>query len=376
MRVLVIAVVPSHFLPMVPIAWALRAAGHEVLVAGKADITSTARAAGLCTAEVTEADPELEARRRAGSSNVRSGHTGPPSWDALADNWRARAGNVIDSHLAAARTFRPDVVLSDPIEFCGLLVAAALGIPCVTHRWGPEELTSQALPHALDALAGLSERIGAGDALAGPAMILDPCPPSLQAPGASPATPVRFVPFNGTGSLPRWDGPPRRRICLSLGMFGFSVLAGDGGTTVLESLAARLAGRRDLDVVLPVPAAHAERLRELPAPVRVVGQVPLSSFLGDCELVVHHGGSGTALTAASFGLPQLLLPQEHPALASCAERLFDRGVAREAGEDLGATIDEVLADGLCAENARSLRDELTALPSPADIVPMLAALAA
>src|SRR5262249_30229195 len=38
---------PSHFFPMVPLAWALRAAGHEVRVASGPELAGTIRASGL-----------------------------------------------------------------------------------------------------------------------------------------------------------------------------------------------------------------------------------------------------------------------------------------------------------------------------------------
>jgi UDP:flavonoid glycosyltransferase YjiC (YdhE family) len=40
-----------------------------------------------------------------------------------------------------------------------------------------------------------------------------------------------------------------------------------------------------------------------------VQEVPLNLFLPSCDLLVHHGGSTTGLTAGWFGLPQLVLPQ-------------------------------------------------------------------
>ncbi|MDW6062592.1 hypothetical protein SAZ11_36845 [Streptomyces sp. FXJ1.4098] len=47
MRVLMMSTpVSSHFAPLVPLAWALRSAGHEVLVAGQPDVMGPARSAG------------------------------------------------------------------------------------------------------------------------------------------------------------------------------------------------------------------------------------------------------------------------------------------------------------------------------------------
>ena len=57
---------------------------------------------------------------------------------------------------------------------------------------------------------------------------------------------------------------------------------------VLEAL-----GGLDVEVVLAAGTADLTSLGELPANVRSVGYLPLSSFLGTCSAIVHHGGSGS-----------------------------------------------------------------------------------
>jgi UDP:flavonoid glycosyltransferase YjiC (YdhE family) len=48
MRVLILCTpVPTHFMPLVPMVWALRSAGHDVLVARRPDVMATVPAAGL-----------------------------------------------------------------------------------------------------------------------------------------------------------------------------------------------------------------------------------------------------------------------------------------------------------------------------------------
>ncbi|MDQ0779113.1 UDP:flavonoid glycosyltransferase YjiC (YdhE family) [Streptomyces aurantiacus] len=377
MRVLIVALVPSHLMSMVPVAWALRAAGHEVLVAGGAPVVERAAAAGLSGAAVSE-PPGRRVRRSAAPSGLAG--TGP-DWTLLQERWRQRVDGVLDEHLAVARDWRPDLLLVDPIEFSGLIVAAALRVPAVLHRWGPDRISSQSVPRAVEALAGVAARRGVEEGPALPSMVLDPCPPTLQCPEASASQPIRFVPFNGAGSPPGWAARPRtgRRLCVSFG----------GETSMLtrpvvwESLMRELAAVRDLEsVVTAVPRDAAG----LPAAVRVPGPVPLDLFLGGCDALLHHGGAGTALTGLAFGVPQLIVAQPNPSWAAVGERVAARGAGvvldpdvalrEESPSGLRVALEEVLSSPGHRSAAESLADEMSRLPAPSAVVPLLTELAA
>jgi len=63
---------PSHFFPLVPLAWALRAAGHEVRVASGPELAGTIRASGLPAVSVgTPVDFAGEFRARFGTLSAR-----------------------------------------------------------------------------------------------------------------------------------------------------------------------------------------------------------------------------------------------------------------------------------------------------------------
>ncbi|NED82142.1 glycosyl transferase, partial [Streptomyces sp. SID11233] len=65
----------------------------------------------------------------------------------------------------------------------------------------------------------------------------------------------------------------------------------------------------DTEIVVTLPARHREALGPVGADTRVVDPTPLNLFLGSCDLLVHHGGTGSSLTACAFGVPQVVLPQ-------------------------------------------------------------------
>jgi UDP:flavonoid glycosyltransferase YjiC (YdhE family) len=65
----------------------------------------------------------------------------------------------------------------------------------------------------------------------------------------------------------------------------------------------------DAEVVLALGDLDETELGTLPANVTAEHWLPLNQVLPGCDLVLHHAGSGTSLTAARFGVPQLVFPQ-------------------------------------------------------------------
>ncbi|MFI6277227.1 nucleotide disphospho-sugar-binding domain-containing protein [Streptomyces sp. NPDC050988] len=377
MRVLIVALVPSHLMAMVPVAWALRAAGHKILVAGGTPVVERAAAAGLSGAAVSE-PPGRRVQRSAAPSGLPGAG---PDWTLLQERWRQRVDGVLDEYLEVARAWRPDLVLVDPIEFSGLIVATALRVPAVVHRWGPDRISSQSIPRAVEALSDVAARRGIDEGPALPSMVLDPCPPSLQCPDAAASQPMRFVPFNGVGSPPDWATRPcgDRRLCISFG--GETPMLAQ--PAVWDALIRALTTVRDLEsVVTAVPKEAAA----LPASVRAPGAVPLDLFLDGCDALLHHGGAGTALTGLAFGVPQVILAQPNPSWAAVGERIMacgagvvldlDAALHDESPRSLSATVEEVLSSPRNRAAAESLADEIRRMPAPSAIVPLLTELAA
>jgi len=385
MRVLICgSPVASHLTPLLPQIWALRGAGHEVLLAGQPDLVPTAHGAGLSVALVGGEQREV-ARRRASRAaglvdpNATGGSRQEPPWDVLADRWRERVREVAGPLLEVARGWQPDLVLADPLEYASLLVGGVLGVPVVHHRWGVDSFSTRSFERVRTALAGICAEYGLPDGLPDPALIIDPCPPSLQDPDASPGRPQRFVPSNGAGIVPTWAAPgTARRICFSLGLRTIAL----EGAELPGRLLRAIGSLPDIEVVATVEPQYRDGLGELPATVRVVDPTPLSLFLPGCAAVVHHGGSGTGMTALGLGLPQLVVPQT-PWTAEHGERIAATGAgihlaASEEQHDpvaIAAAVARLLDDPGYAAAARKLAAESAAQPTPADLVPELVALA-
>nr|WP_275405321.1 nucleotide disphospho-sugar-binding domain-containing protein [Streptomyces sp. SID11385] len=259
-----------------------------------------------------------------------------------------------------------------------------LDVPVVVQRWGgPDSLSSEAISRAGTVLGDLCVEAGIG-ALPAPALTVDPCPPSLRSPAAGPASPMRFVPYNGAGALPAWSRgrDARRRVCVSFGLFGTQAavhgdefVRGGGLAGRYRTLAAALARRPDVETVFSVPQEVRGELGELPGPVRVAPWIPLDAALRAGDLVIHHGGIGTAMTACVRGAVQLLMPPPHPVFLDCATSLAARGVGRtldeteqEDAESLTRTVHEMLDSAAEEEQARELATEIAEQPSPAEVI--------
>ncbi|MEU4349638.1 nucleotide disphospho-sugar-binding domain-containing protein [Streptomyces sp. NPDC023838] len=387
MRVLIMATpVPSHFTPIVPLAWALRTAGHEVLVVGQPDIVAPALAAGLpafAIGDLYDAVEALTAKLPPGKRPNQAGRAQVSDQTpfTLAMPWLMHARYLMKEYLEFAADWRPDLVVSDPMEFSALLVGGVLGVPVVHHRWDIDPFADEVLGMARNLLGARFARHGLTGELPGPSLVLDSCPPSVRGADTAGATPVRYVPYNGAGTLPQWLAEPAhgRRVAVTLG----GLTASLNGVPLFRAVVDALEGIEDVETVVTLPAAHHGELGPVGPSTRVVEPVPLNLFLDTCELVVHHGGTGTALTVCAFGLPQLVLPQIGNE-SLWAARLRERGAALEltdpAAQDDPAAIRRavraLLEDPAHRSGAREVAEEMATLPAPAALVPELEALAA
>lgn len=364
----------GHLRVMVPTAWALRAAGHACAVAARPNLTLTTTGAGLIALEVGAAHDLLAGLRAA----LPPGTTVTQMWGTFADvavgaahEYAELASEVAGAVTAAARDWGADLVVHEPLEFAGPVAAAELGIPAVRHRWSADTFAG-----GFDAEA---RRVLAPEGLPPPAMIIDPGPPELHLADAPRGTPVRFVPYNGAAAAPAWTlAPPSRpRVCVSLGTECLAL----GGAPALRAVLRALDGRA-AEIVVAINGRDRDLVGPVPSGTRVVEMVPLHLFLGTCDVLVHHGGAGSALTAAALGVPQLVLPQlvdqfdigDRVAAAGAGHTVPDPAVQRDPAA-LGGLLDALLGDTTHAKAARALAAANRELPSPAELVPALTALA-
>jgi UDP:flavonoid glycosyltransferase YjiC (YdhE family) len=356
----------GHVFPLVPLAWALRAAGHEVLlatcgegmIAANAGIQVVDIAPGFSMRTMMEQrtadDPELLERLR------ETARQRDVSFAVVLFSPMNR--HLVDGVMRLAEDWRPDLVVHDQMGAIGVLAAARLGVPAVQQNFG--FVRTGAIREGLGrALVDLYEQYGVSGS-AERTVTLDVAPPSMVA--EPDGWSVRYVSYNGGGVLPQWlvNKPARPRVAITLGTV---VPLTDGLGPVQQIIEA--APQIDAEFVLALGDADTCGLGGLPPNVWSVGWVPLNAFLTTCTAIVHHGGSGTTMTALEAGVPQLLLPDG-------ADRFFNGDAVRDRGNGLSARpgeldaalLKQLLSDEQLRGAASEVRTELATLPTPTEVV--------
>ena len=368
----------GHVFPLVPLAWALRTAGHDVMV-GTTGAALKVAEAGLPVADVAPGFDMAEIRRKAMAEHpefierIRNTKITDPKqalWIfARLAKW------TLPGTVELADTWRPDLVVHSQLNAAGPLIAARLGVPAVEQGFGFAR--SAGMHEALrEELAEDFEQYQAAELpatrvaldVAPPSMITDPGPDL----GDLRSWPARYVPYNGGAVLPAWvlDKPERRRIAVTLG----TVAPQMNGLGSVERLVAA-AAEVDAEFILALGDADITGLGTLPDNVRSAGWVPLRALLANSDALVHHGGAGTTLTALDAGLPQLVLPDgadRHINAAAVGAR--GAGLVSTAADLDAALLDQLLNEDSLRRAADEVRAEIATLPSPTDLVPRLTTL--
>ncbi len=378
MRVICTAVPGSGlFLPTVPLAWALRAAGHEVLLLNNGPGARAAAGAGLPVVDpLPERDLWAEFMAFVGGARPAAGPK-PDERQAKGGSFGWFGEQLIDGMLPVARAFRPDLVLSTLEQGAGPLLAAELGVPLVEHgiriaTGGADEHSVRFRDFIAAHLEPTRERLGIGEP-AERAATIDMRPPSLGGTASDTQWLMRYVPYNESRVVPAWvtQPPDRPRICVTLG----SVLPALGGLGALRGILADLS-TMDVEVLLALGDIDLSDLGELPGNVRALGWMPLNALLPTCSAILHHAGSATVATPMVYGVPQVALPRfaDQPLNAKLVASSGVGLVIEEPAEARGA-LTKVLDDTTFTDHAARLRDEIAAQPSPATIATRLAELA-
>ncbi|MEU4160993.1 nucleotide disphospho-sugar-binding domain-containing protein [Actinoplanes sp. NPDC026670] len=364
MRVLVVAApLIGHVLPLVPLARALRDAGHEVLFATGAD---GLRVTGF---EVRDVAPGFRFGAVAALTAlrhpllVRDELAGTAGTRMVGHLFGAVNDRIVDRVERTARQWRPDRIVYEPLAAAGAVVAARLGVPGILHE---NSLYDGPALLAATRMRGRPE-------LAAPAVVIRIAPASVA--GRGTHLPMRFVPYTGPEPLPRssaeplpqkagprpeeLSGPPLRpRILVSRSTVP------QPGPDRMMSRVAEAARDVDADVVL-----IRSNVRRPPPGVRAVGWVPIPAALAAGAVIVHHGGAGTTLTALQAGVPQLIIrgagDRRHNAELVAAR---GAGLAADERDITPALLTRLITDPVLPAAAREVSAEIAAMPPPEHLV--------
>lgn len=314
----------GHTYPLIPLAVALRDAGHEVRFAAGENVHAPLAAAGLRPFRPADSFYEIYAE---------------------------------DLEPELAR-WRPDLVVHEWGVPGAAVAARRAGVSGVWHGFGrmiPEGIGLE-LPTRNAEAAGLPH--------------VDICPPSLQDKdflASEQRIELRPVPYSEPGQLATSD-TSAPLVYLTLGTaFGTPELL----TTAVAGLS-----RLGAHVVVAAGRVDPEQLGDVPDNVTVRTWVPQAELLPHVDLVVHHGGSGTTLGALAAGVPQLVLPQGADQFAN-ADALCAAGAALHIHpSDLSADAIAEKARNLLTHKkprdaARAVAAEIARMPSPDQVAHQL-----
>jgi UDP:flavonoid glycosyltransferase YjiC (YdhE family) len=354
----------GHFVPVVATAWAARAAGHDVLVAAAGPTVDACAHAGL---PAFDAAPGLDLHEL-----IRTHRHGSRIYAAASDQ-------MADVTVRVARDWRPDLVLSTPVQATGALVAGLLSVPLMRQGFGLS-MGRKMAGVVVDGVRATFERHGLRGPAPDPAAELDPCPATMaRRPPTTTTWSTRYIPYGGGGGLPGWLLEPpgdRPRIGVSVGTLVPYVVG-------LGSLAGVIDAAREMDaeLVLALGGADPGQLGALPPNVRAMSWLPLPSLVPTCAAFVHHGGAGTTMNALLEGVPQLVLPQISDGFAN-AEAVVRRGVGISGDADTAdaafvlVALRRLLEDGGIRRAVDEVRSEIACMPPPSELVTRFADLRA
>ncbi len=379
----------GHFFPMLPLAVALRSAGHDVAFATSAIFCPVVHQHGFPAFPVgldwTESD-----------WNTLPADEFPPPEASTEEFFAAVFVRLTGSHmlpdlLALARHWCPDLIVRETTEFSGALVAETLGLPhaavqvAAPSAYSPELLRQAAVPYnALRRQIGLAHDPDLRTLRT--ETVLAFAPPGLNDPKVPlVSSNVVWLRPDPTAELPAGPAPAWIQ---ALGRGGRRVVYATLGTVVnqvpVPFFRSVLDGLRDeeVDIVVTVgPNGDPDAFGPLPPNTRVERYVPQALLLGRCDVVVFHGGFGTLLGALQNGVPVVVVPfgADQPENArSCEARGFGRVLPPESLslEAVRGAVLGVLNDPAYRLAATSVRDEMRALPGPLEAVSLLEGLVA
>jgi UDP:flavonoid glycosyltransferase YjiC (YdhE family) len=285
----------------------------------------------------------------------------------------------------ACAEWSPHLVLRDPCEYASAVVAQQVGIPHAQVAISLAEAEAGSIAAAAPALEdhrrGLVQEIHHSP-------YLTRFPASLD-----PSLFPRTVRFRAHGTHDRtaledwWDGSDAPLVYATFGtvLGHMSVAAG------IYRMALAAVARLDVRVLVTVGHRFDRTtLEPMPANVHVEPWVEQADVLAEADLVVCHGGSGTAFGALAAGVPLVVTPLfadqfvNGRRVADCGAGLVveparrdDDGVRSVLGDGdaprIADAIDAVLGTASYGRNARRIAREMAAAPSVDEILDALLA---
>ncbi len=384
----------GHFHPLVPLAQALQANGHEVAFACPHSFRGVVEKSGFQSFSAgrnDDTDPEIQATLRGFQASSKPQFSTNFFLNVFVS---ANTRLIIPDLLEICREWSPALLVREETEFGAAIVAELLGLPhaCVQIGAG---LSAQFLQTMLlnqpEPVKAISEKLDTIRQSYGlepdpelkmlyPYLILSFMPGNYHYAGAEAGVEdsfqadrihLRSAIFDRSGAetLPDWfktleDKPT---VYITLGSEANKIPAIYPG--VLQTILAGLAAE-PLNLIVTVGREQDPlALGPQPANVHIEQYLPQSLVLERCDLMVMHGGTNTTQAAISFGLPVVVVPlfADQPYNAErCAALKLGQVIDPEdlTPRSIQRAVRAVLNDPQYRHNVEQLRAEYQALPGP------------
>jgi len=291
----------GHLQPLLPVLAAARRRGDETLVVAPPALREMVERSGhpfRAGGEPSEAEVAFIRERLPVAT---------PREASLLGNrdlfGRLAAAAMLPGMEETCAQWRPDLVLRDPCEYSSAVVAPQFGIPTAQVAISLAAAEAGSITAAAPALEphrpGLTEELRCSPYLTRFPGSLDPSPFPTTARFHEPGLMVREPLADW------WAGSDAPLVYLSFGtvLGHMSIAAG------VYRAALRAVDGLDIRVLLTVgPRFDRATLGRVPPNAHVEAWVDQAAALHQADLVVCHGGSGTAFAALAAGLPLVVIP--------------------------------------------------------------------
>ncbi len=356
----------GHLLPQVPLVHAAIEAGHAVAVMVSEELRTLVETQLPSSTTFLPAGPmpmvlaSVAAERTAGDLMH-------PTVEGIGETFGGvQLDYAIDDAVLAARTWAPDVIVSDMYNTLGPYLSAVLTVP-----WHEFVMTVDIPEQWLRAITAAAEKRfdTAGLRIPEPTSIIDLWPNALR---DKPVTTANRWPMQATAHRsadPAASSRAATREKHVLVTLGTTFPDTAALSTIADSLA-----EGGMHVVVTRAMMLGEDLPDsaVPGDTTTVSWVPfrpLAELLVGAVAVVTAGGAGTVLAALSQGIPLVLWPQgaDQPAIAESVVRA-GAGVSVTDSSRVAAAVHELLAGDDHRVAAQRLAAQISSAMGPREIV--------
>jgi UDP:flavonoid glycosyltransferase YjiC (YdhE family) len=364
----------GHLLPLLPYLHCLKERGHKICVAAPDSVGEKLQKEGLPHSPFDHPGDEkmkpIWARYRDLSGDEASALALREIFAGLV------AQTALPKLLEIIRTWHPDIIVRESVEFAGLIAAEKEGIPhsrVAVHNGFFEEILMLMAYPAIDSLRqnfGLNSDNGKS---LRDEPVFTSFPASLDGATLAGMAPFRVGRPQPTTSLiqtvPAWV-PKNNEVFIYI---TFGTIAGSS-LDRLPVYRATISAVEDLPIRVLLttgPNMDISALGTIPNNVTVEAWVPQDEVWPHTSAHICHGGSGTVLGGLAAGMPMVVIPFFGDQLDN-AKRVQEVGAGIAVFEpdvsSIKAAIEQVLVDNKIRETVGQIEEEMSSMPSIDDAV--------